>query len=269
MSGIIEITKITVKGLTDVRKLVTAIPSLTRDIGLDIRCVPVLSTGSNEQLYLVQNGKSIMNYRVEADNKSIPQDEAGMTGIEKFIDRLDGRKHLVVLYDESNIARSLEFRYLKTGLEDKGQQCIYVFAEDDVETPESIKKQMENSGIDAQRYMKDGLLKFVRIEDPSKDPKGFLAGALKNVEKISREITKTPVRVIAHQKYRFNTDTEIRGEYDAEYEVESGFEKFPGSLLCNHYLGNDPSQKRNEWTRKMIETHDNVILVTSSSPVKI
>jgi hypothetical protein len=262
----IEFANVTVKDPKDIQKLADAIPALMKDIAADGRCVPVMKIDTEKELVLVQNGKSLVTYKVDGGSShgSILESGSGIRSIEKFLDEFDERKHLVVLYDDPKIARSLEFRYIKTGLERKGQQCIYAFAADDVETPESITRQMSQYGIDVSRYLIDGSLKFVQIVDPSKDPEGFLAGAMKNVEKVAAEVTRPPVRVVAHQKYQFNTDEEIQGEIDAEKNVESGFENFPGSLLCNHYVGGSLKEKRDEWTKKMTETHDNVMVVTAS-----
>ena len=261
-----EFTEVTVKDPKDIQKLSDAIPALMKDFAAGGRCVPVMKIDSEKELVLVQNGKSLVTYKVDVGSThgSIRENESGIRSIEKFLDGFDERKHLVVLYDDSKLARSLEFRYIKAGLETKGQQCIYAFAADDVETPESITRQMSEYGIDVSRYLIDGSLKFVQIVDPSKDPDGFLAGAMKNVEKVAAQVTRPPARVVAHQKYQLNTDEEIQGEIDAEKKVESGFENFPGSLLCNHYVGVSLKEKRDEWRKKMTETHDSVIVVTTS-----
>lgn len=260
-----RVQQIKVKESEDIQKLALAIPGLLRDIDVESRYVPVLTSGVDQALILTQNGEGVISYAVNPSNSfSHGEDRPILGSIEKFLDDFDERKHLVILYDDPKVARSLEFRYLKTGLEKKGQQCIYVFSTDDPETPLSISKQMEEYGIDVTYYLKNGLLKFVGIEDPVKDPQGFLAGALRNVEKISSQITRPPVRVVAHQKYQFTTNEEILGEYNAEAEVEAGFENFPGSLLCNHYVGEFTHEGKDEWAKKMIQAHDGVLMACSA-----
>ncbi|MHB8565598.1 MAG: MEDS domain-containing protein [Nitrososphaerales archaeon] len=250
------VRSIIVADIAEVQKLAESLPNIANQLG-DGRCVPVLTT-SIQQLLLVQNGNPVMGYRVA--DASISQ-EAGFRAIENFLDRCGNKKHLVMLYDEAKLARLIEFRYVKIGLE-KREQCMYVIPEDDIESPESIKKQMEEFGIDTEHYVRDGSLKFVRIQDPAKDPDGFKAGCQKTLESLVSEVRK-PVRMVLHVRYQFNTKNEIEEHADFENVIESSFTSFPGSILCNHYIGSNTQEKHGEWTKKMLQTHDNVFVVSS------
>ena len=245
-----EFQKIKVRSVEDIGRLALCIPNLIGDSGF----VPVLSSN---QLVVFREGSPMMSYEIEESSRG-----SSLKPSEIFLDVFHGTKHMVLLYDEPEEARSLEFRFFKIGLE-KNEQCIYSFSSDDIETEESITNQMREYGIDVQRYEREGLLKFVKLKDPVSNPKGYVEGGQENIDLISSNITKTPVRVVAHQRYLFNTNEELEGQCEMENVVESNFETFPGSLLCNLYLGSSAVRDHGKWVRRIIQNHDNAIVLSS------
>lgn len=247
----------------EIQKLAVELPNLLDGRGR-ARYKIAFSLGADQQLILYEDGIPVLGYKVPYAER----EDVGMNCIENYLREAElGNRHIAMLYDNPRLARSIEFQYIKGGLEGN-EQCVYVMSADDVETQESIVMKMRQNGIDTALHLEDGSLKFVTILDPAKNPEGFLAGALKNVEVVSSQITSPPARVVAHQRYQFNTDDEILGEYAAEMAVEAGFREFPGSLLCNHYVHNDARQRRdggNEWNNKMLAAHDGLFFVSSSS----
>jgi len=256
---------IIVADTTDLQKLAEGIPMLTVD-GKNNgnsdarRYIPVLTTG-REQLILFQNGNPVMSYKVAGFGDS--PSEAGVKAIEQFLDGCHAKKHLVMLYDDPSIARRIEFRYLRIGLE-RGDYGIYAIPEDDVESPESIRAQMEEYGIDASYYLKNGTLRFVSIPDPAKDPSGFRGGCVNFLSSLTAQISNTAeVRMVLHVRYRFNTREEVSGHVEFENLIESTFSSFPGAMLCNHYIGRNTIELHGEWTKEMLRSHDNVFLVSA------
>lgn len=55
----------------------------------------------------------------------------------------------------------------------------------------------------------------------------------------------------------------------AEFEdiIESSFADFPGSMVCNHYVGGNNIESHEEWTRKMLMTRDNAFVLFSSGRI--
>ena len=253
------VRSILVSDTEEIQKLVNSLPSIANGID-DGKYVPVLSNGI-QQLILVREGKPIMTYRVAVQEDVLDSAEARMGVIERFFDSFDRNKHLVMLYDDAKLARRVEFRYVMKGLE-KGEQCLYVIPEDDVENVESVRTQMDEYGIDTSSYLKNGALKFLRISDPARDPEGFKVGCQRILDSLLEKIA-SPVRMVLHVRYRFNTKDEIQGHAEFENVIESSFTHFPGSMLCNHYIGKNTEEKHGEWTQKMLQTHDNVFVVSS------
>ena len=62
----------------------------------------------------------------------------------KFLDRLEGNNHIVLLYDDSKYADQIIARYLFNGLK-KGESCIF-FTSDN---PETVRKKLFTESIDA------------------------------------------------------------------------------------------------------------------------
>lgn len=226
------------------------------------RFVPIFTTG-RAQLVLVQNGNPILAYKVPAS----PANEQGTAAIFGFIERLKGNKHLVMLYDDPRLARQIEFLYIKQGLEKGKEHCMYILPEDDNETVDSIRKQMDEYGIDTLRCLSNGSLEILKIDDPSKDKDGFKSGCVKKLDYLSARSKKAPLKVVLHIRYRFNTKDEIDTHAEFENMIQSYFERadFNGSMLCNHYIGHNEEKEHGEWTKRMIETHDNVFFVSSLS----
>ena len=114
--------------------------------------------------------------------------------------------------------------------------------------------------------MRDDCLSFVRIPDPASDPRGFRSGCEKTLNSLLDQ-AKIPVRMILHVRYQLNTQDEIDSHAEFENIIESTFSEFPGSMLCNHYTGKYLEGKHGEWTKKMLQTHDNVFVVSSHGGV--
>lgn len=70
--------------------------------------------------------------------------------------------------------------------------------------------------------------------------------------------------MVLQLRYLFNTKDEIDSHAEFENVIESSFAEFPGSMLCNHFVGKNTPEKHREWTTKMLETHDHVFMVYSS-----
>ncbi|MDQ3977397.1 MAG: MEDS domain-containing protein, partial [Thermoproteota archaeon] len=65
----------------------------------------------------------------------------------KFLDRLEGNNHIVLLYDSQKYAYLIIARYLLDGLK-KGESCIF-FTSDE---PEAIEERLSAEGIDVDSY---------------------------------------------------------------------------------------------------------------------
>jgi hypothetical protein len=207
---------------------------------------------------LVEDGSPVMAYKVGSVDEASTL--AGMEAIKKFISRFHDRKHLVMLYDDPKLARRVEFEYIKQGLQNEREQCIYMIPEDDVETTDSITRQMNEYGIDTMSYLRKGTLQIVRIDDPAKDRNGFLLGCTKILNSLTAKAKTMPMRVVLHVKYRFDSIEELDSHAGFEQMIQSSFSQFDGSMLCYHYVGhrNYEDVAHRKWVKRMLQTHSNV-----------
>ncbi len=67
----------------------------------------------------------------------------------KFLDRLEGNNHILLLYDNPKYADLIIASYFLNGLE-KGESCIFFTAD----KPETIEKKLSAQGIDVDSYKK-------------------------------------------------------------------------------------------------------------------
>jgi MEDS: MEthanogen/methylotroph, DcmR Sensory domain len=227
----------------------------------------VLTTG-NEQLLLVRDGDPIIRYGI-ARGDDLPRLGLGLELIKQFVSSFESFRHSVLLYDNPILARMIEFQYLQNGLQN-GERCMYIISEDDVETPESIRIQMNSIGINTSSYMKSNDLAFVRIADPSKDPQGFVSGCFNVIGSLPVDKTKSqPTRMVTHMKYQLNTREEIEGFEEFERTVESKTSNPHGSVLCSLYVGNYKLETHGEWARTMLQTHGVSLVVCSEKTMRL
>lgn len=246
----------------DILNIANMIPEIS--LGDGSRFVPVLTADRERQLIVVKDGIPITSYALKGDWKNSARNP-GLESIETFFEKFTANKHLVMLYDDPVLARMVEFRYAKKGLK-RGEQCMYAISEDDSDTEEKIRAQMSVFGINVEKYSKDGSLWFLSVANPAKDPGGFRAGLQKTIDSLMRQC-KSPVRMIMHARHVLSTVDEISGHIEIENVIQSTFAQFPGSMLCNHYVGKNTKENHTVWTRRMLETHDNVFVLTANGGI--
>lgn len=78
-----------------------------------------------------------------------------------FVKNMKATDHAILLYADPKDKRDVLFTYLRAGLE-KGEAAAYVAGQ---ETPEKIRQHMRESGIDLERYEKNGALRVVGYRD--------------------------------------------------------------------------------------------------------
>ena len=184
-----------------------------------------------------------------------------MNGYEtfSFVDNVE-KKHFVLLHDEPEFAKMIEFRFIKNGLE-KGEHCIFSTREN----KSDIESQMKNQGINVEKYKEKKLLQFFYPSDPMNDDDGVLKG----FEKISSEMlrsSKPPFRIVIGTAF---CDTYNREGMLAELEIErhlhSTFEGFLGSVLCSYSFGEIASSGYTKSISKLLDSHHSLIFAPKNN----
>ncbi|MBI5377288.1 MAG: MEDS domain-containing protein [Thaumarchaeota archaeon] len=94
----------------------------------------------------------------------------------EFVDSINSNQHILQVTTDENRAKQVQFRFIRNGLLKK-EHCIYMTHE----SPEKIKNEMIESGIDVQKFVNNSLLKIYEVPDILKDPDGPLEGFKKMV----------------------------------------------------------------------------------------
>jgi MEDS: MEthanogen/methylotroph, DcmR Sensory domain len=165
----------------------------------------------------------------------------------KFLDRMEGNNHIVLLYDNPKYADLIIACYLLNGLK-KGESCIF-FTSDN---PETVRKRLSAEGIDA-----NSLRIFQIARDYMNKP-----DALSILKTIREEATiglNPPYRFVG----RTITDTEtIEGMKLGLLVEKTGndhFQEFDCSQMCYYDISGIERSMKDEWIKDLLKNHDHVI----------
>jgi DcmR-like sensory protein len=165
----------------------------------------------------------------------------------KFLDRMEGNNHIVLLYDNPKYADLLIARYLFNGLK-KGESCIF-FTSD---SPKTVRKSLSAEGIEADS------LRIFQIERDNKNKPDALS-LLKSIREEATTGMKPPYRFVG----RTITDTEtIEGMKLGLIIEKTGndhFQEFDCSQMCYYDISEIELSMRNEWIKGLLKNHEHVI----------
>jgi hypothetical protein len=172
----------------------------------------------------------------------------------KFIDRMEGNNHIVLLYDNQKYADLVIARYLLNGLQ-KGESCIF-FTTD---KPEIIEERLSAEGIDVDSYRRTNSLRIFYIERYDANNKLDALGTLKRLREEATRGMKPPFRFVG----RTITDTGTIEGMNLGLVVEKTghehFEEFDNSQLCYYDISGIEQSKRDEWIRELLKSHHHII----------
>ena len=170
----------------------------------------------------------------------------------KFVDTLGYGKHIVLLYEEPEFARLIQFRFINNGLL-KGEHCIFTTHEQE-DNIEFIEKQMTDSDIDVEGFKKKNIIHIYQIPNAADHPEGELKG-LKDI--MNRILTdpKLPVRIVATANPEISTKEQIAANVNVEHTFHSNFDKFPGSVLCPYLVEKIEPRLHGQWLVDILQNH--------------
>ena len=171
----------------------------------------------------------------------------------KFVDRLEGNNHIVLLYDNEEYADQVITRYFLNGLKN-GESCIFFTSEN----PESIESKLSAEGIDVDSYKRTGNLRIYRVESEGTGEMDALS-ILKDIREKSTRGMKPPFRFVG----RTITDIESKDGMTSGMVVEKTgqehFAEFDNSQMCYYNVSKIEKTMRYEWIRELLKNHHHVI----------
>ena len=169
-----------------------------------------------------------------------------------YVDRLEGNKHIVMLYDNQKRADFIVARYFTNGFK-KGGSCVFFPDED----PAAIRRRLAAQGIDVKRYENE---KRLRIFIPSSD--SGKVDQLKAMRALISESTKgmkPPFRFVGRTIIDIESVKGMQLGMNLEKIGNDHFEEFDIALLCFYDIRKMERSRRDEWVRGLLENHNSVI----------
>jgi hypothetical protein len=171
----------------------------------------------------------------------------------KFLDRLEGNNHIVLLYDKQKYADLIIARYLSNGLK-KGESCIF-FTSDE---PVAVEKRLAAQGIDIALYKKKNSFRIFSIERGDSGKRDVLS-TLRAIRGQAVKGMKPPYRFVG----RTITDTATVKGMELGMNVEKAghehFAEFDNSQLCYYDISGIEKSKRDQWIGGLLKNHHHVI----------
>lgn len=172
----------------------------------------------------------------------------------KFLDRLEGNKHIVMLYDDQRYADLIIGRYFKNGL-DNGESCVF-FTEDEAEP---VRRRLEAQGIEVEKCERENRLRIFRTERPSGPVNMDVLDILKNIRSASTKGMKGPFRFAGRTIMDTETATGMTQGMVVERTGQEHFKEFDNAQLCFYDVHKMEQSKKDQWISELLENHHQVI----------
>lgn len=171
----------------------------------------------------------------------------------KFLDKMEGNNHIVLLYDNEKYANLVIARYLLNGVQ-KGESCIFY----GTDKPEIIEERLSAEGIDVDSYKRTNSLRIFCIERYDVNKLDAL-GTLKRIREEATRGMKPPHRFVGRTISDTGTIEGMNLGLALEKIGHEHFEEFDSSQLCYYDISRIEQSKRDEWIRELLKNHHHVI----------
>jgi len=173
----------------------------------------------------------------------------------RYIDSLEQKQHILLLYEDTAYANMIEFRFIKNGLAN-GENCVYVTHEDSG----SIVLKFLNYGISLQHFQ-SGKLKVIQMKETCDSGQQMLDKCKKDIELILAHLIP-PYRVVGRIVPNVSTIEGMQVQLELESRTHSCFEDSRGSIMCTYDMSKIERTRKKAWMEKLRETHHTVIHAT-------
>ena len=158
----------------------------------------------------------------------------------KFLDRMEGNNHIVLLYDNQKYADLVIAHYFLNGLQ-KGESCIFFTADN----PETIEERLSAEGIDVNSYNRTNLLRIFHIERYGTNKLDVLS-TLKSIREEATKGMKPPYRFVGRTIMDTGTIEGMNLGMVVEKSGHEHFEEFDNSQMCYYDISGIEQSKRDE-----------------------
>ena len=173
----------------------------------------------------------------------------------KYVDSLEQKQHILLLYEDPAYARMIEFRFIKNGLV-AGENCIYLTHEDSG----SIVLQLLLYGI-PMKYFSSGKMRVIQMKETSGNSEQMLDKCKKDLDLILGGLIP-PFRIVGRIVTKIDTFDGISVQLELEKKFHKSFDDCRGSVMCIYDLSKIEKTQRKKWMQILRETHHAVIHAT-------
>src|SRR6185437_97444 len=172
-----------------------------------------------------------------------------------YIDKIDAKKHILLVCDNAKKAREVEYLFIRRGLENK-EKCVY-FTHDD---PKYTEYDMARHGIDVKYNKKHSWLQVYRMPNPLDDPESILSG-VRNILKQILVNSKEQFRIVGRIIPNVGFEEAISVQLYLEKIFPSIFDDLNGSVICTYDFSQIKLNNNwRDWLEKLESYHHGSIL---------
>lgn len=172
----------------------------------------------------------------------------------KYLDSIEQKEHILLLYEDPEYARIIECRFLKNGLS-MGENCLYISGEDSA----SVVVKFLTYGIPLQ-FFQNGKIKIIQVSETCGTEEEMMTKCRNDVKSILDSLIP-PYRIAGRIVPNVSNIEGISTQMIIEKETHSDFENMRGSVMCIYDITKIESTKRKLWIRELQENHHSVIYV--------
>jgi MEDS: MEthanogen/methylotroph, DcmR Sensory domain len=182
-----------------------------------------------------------------------------------YIDKIETKKHILLVYDDVKKAREVVYHFIKRGLE-KRERCIYLIHDD----PKLIESDMERYGINVRNYKKNKMLHVNKITNIGNSES--ILNSLENMLCQINKDSKSAFRIVGRMLPNVGFEEAMAVQYGIENIFhEAMFEKLNGSCMCTYDMSQiKENNKWRDWLDKLESCHNATLLnICDKSQIKI
>jgi hypothetical protein len=177
----------------------------------------------------------------------------------KFLDRLQGNKHIVMLYDDEKNADLIIARYFLDGFA-KGHSCVF-FTD---KNSKAVEGRLTAAGVDVEKYKRAHRLRIFNIPTSDSGKTDVLA-TLRALRAESTKGMKSPFRFVGRTISDIESVEGMTLGMTLEKAGQEHFEEFDNAQLCYYDIRKMEPSRRNEWVKGLLLNHHQIIYASGPS----
>ena len=172
----------------------------------------------------------------------------------RFIDALEEKQHIMLLYEDPEYAKLVELIFIKRGLE-RGECCVYATSEDSG----SIVLMLQRYGIPLDAFLTKKV-QVSQIKPFSGTHQEMVLNCKKEIKRILSNV-KMPFRVVSRLVSDVSTVGGMSVEIEMERLTQDCFGEIGGSAMCPYDISEIEKTKKQKWMKSLYSSHHAVIYI--------